>query len=239
MVVSTLLHNGFTFRQSTSAPDNQVQVFTISVPKIIQYKPLSPRVQSGHRVCGPFPPKTLPAASAEVWHEEVRPQRPCPCLLLNRMTHGAAGGWTWKRKKSKGMGAFQNIHTQRHSCLPFTDLIQCPLEWLPGCPRDVCSILWRKKGPVPFYSNNIYEVLSMCKGLCKTPGINLWGKTKRGLDFTQLFSTDVLTTNYVLDNVLGVKSNSSEENIALLPSWDCTSVGEIDCRLIASLFHYN
>ena len=38
-----------------------------------------------------------------------------------------------------------------------------------------------------------------------------------GLGQRDLFSTDVLTTNHVLDNVLGVKSNSSEENTVSAP----------------------
>ena len=88
--------------------------------------------QSGHRVCGPFPHKD-PACCfpAEVWHEEVRPQETLSLLVpaqqkVSEWHMSCGGGWTWNVKRAKAC-VFQNIHTQWHSCLPFTNLIQCPL----------------------------------------------------------------------------------------------------------------
>lgn len=218
MVVSTLLHNGSTFRQSTSAPDNQVQVFTISVPRSFSTNVFSKgRVDTG--CVDPSPKDPACCFPAEVWHEEVRPQETLSLLVpAPAEWHMSCGGGEHGTQKEQRHGHFRIfIHSGTLVAIHRSHSVSS-IEWLPpAAPRDVCSILWRKKGPVPFYSNNIYEVLSMCKGLCKTPGINLWGKPKRVLTFTQLFSTDVLTANYVLDNVLGVKSNSSEENTVSAP----------------------
>lgn len=143
MVVSTLLHNGSTFRQSTSALDNQVQVFTISVPKIIQYKPFSPRAEwtQGVWTLSPQRPRLLLPCRGLTWGSETSGDPVLACASSTegvRMTHELWWGVNMECKKSKGMGISEYSYTvallfaihQSHSV--------SSIEWLSPAAPEMC-----------------------------------------------------------------------------------------------------
>ena len=166
MVVSTLLHNGSTVRQSTSALDNKVQVFKINVPQSIQYKPFSPRAERTHGVwtLSPLSPCLLLPCRGLTWGSKTSGDPVLACASTTegvRMTHELWWGVKMECKKSKGMGISEYSSTVALTAIHWSHAVSSVVA-PPGSPRDVCSILCRRKGPVHHSIQTIFMKCFPC-----------------------------------------------------------------------------